>query len=222
MQTVRIRNWDKWQSYRRDRGQPPWIKIQRALIRDPQWVALSDAQRGQLVAIWVLAADRDGVIPASPSLLQKLCYMDSEPDINLFMDHGFIERDATVTPIRRQHDCLEAEAEAETKADSLPSVGNARGRATRLPEDFELTDVRRLVAEAEKLPAERTFAKFRDYWLAASGAKARKHDWDATWRNWCRTEADRSRGSNGTVVPRKTKYEEMMERMQADIAEAEK
>lgn len=64
-------------------------------------------------------------------------------------------------------------------------------RATRLPDDFSLTEERRLVAEAERLPAERTFAKFCDYWRAAQGAKARKLDWDATWRNWCRNERDR-------------------------------
>jgi hypothetical protein len=84
----------------------------------------------------------------------------------------------------------------EIKTDSLPSVGKARKRAARLPEDFNLTDERRAVAEAEKVPAERTFAKFCDHWLAASGQSSRKLDWDAAWRNWCRTEADRSRGSS--------------------------
>lgn len=87
--------------------------------------------------------------------------------------------------------------------------------ATRLPEDFALTPERQAVAEAEKLPADRTFAKFCDYWRAASGAKARKHDWDATWRNWCRSEADRSRGNGsprGTSPERKlTRYEQMQE-----------
>jgi hypothetical protein len=69
------------------------------------------------------------------------------------------------------------------------------------------------VAEAETLPAERTFEKFRNYWLAASGAKARKHDWDATWRNWCLTEADRSRGSGkGAATPRLTRYEQSIGR----------
>jgi hypothetical protein len=102
-------------------------------------------------------------------------------------------------------------ADSNTNTDtSLPSVGSARKRASRLTDDFDLTDERKLVAEAENLPAERTFAKFRDYWLAASGAKARKHDWDATWRNWCRTEADRSRG-NSRTSSRKTRYEELME-----------
>lgn len=34
-------------------------------------------------------------------------------------------------------------------------------------------------------------AKFRDYWPAQPGSKALKTDWEATWRNWCRTEAER-------------------------------
>lgn len=105
--TLKIRNWDRWQSYRKDRGQPPWIKIHRRLMRHPSWVSLSDAQRGQLVAIWMLAADQHGVIPASASLIRKLCFMDSDPDLNLFIESDFIERgqhDAISTPERRQHD----------------------------------------------------------------------------------------------------------------------
>jgi len=63
--------------------------------------------------------------------------------------------------------------------------------AQRIPESFNLTIERRAVAEAEgiKDPA-REMAKFKDYWSAASGANARKHDWDATWRNWCRKAAE--------------------------------
>jgi hypothetical protein len=74
--------------------------------------------------------------------------------------------------------------------------------AIRIPENFELTAERRAVAEAEKLPADRTFASFVDYWHAASGAKARKHDWDAAWRIWCRKEADfKPSGKNGHGKP---------------------
>lgn len=46
------------------------------------------------------------------------------------------------------------------------------------------------MADAEGVDPERTFATFRDYWRAKGGASARKLDWDATWRNWCRKEAD--------------------------------
>jgi len=118
MSTLKIRNWEKWQSYRADRGQPPWIKIHRCVMRNPEWVALTDAQRGHLVAIWLLAADHDGVIPASPAIIRKLCYLDDEPDLKLLMGHGFIEPDANVTPDRRQHDVPETETEAETEAET--------------------------------------------------------------------------------------------------------
>lgn len=91
MSTLIIHNWDKWQSYRSDRGQPPWIKIHRECMRNIEWVGLSDAQRGQLVAIWLLAADRNGVIPASPSIIKKLCHLDTEPDLNMFIEQGFID-----------------------------------------------------------------------------------------------------------------------------------
>jgi len=86
-------------------------------MRDPEWISLSDAQRGQLVAMWLLAADRNGVIPASPKLIQKLCYLESEPDLQAFISLGFIERDATMTPCERQGDALET----ETETDFLPS-----------------------------------------------------------------------------------------------------
>ncbi len=87
-----------------------------------------------------------------------------------------------------------ARATTPVAVTETPSAGKT---ATRLPADFELSSERRAVAVAERLDAERTFAKFRDYWLAKSGPHARKLDWDATWRNWCRNETDRNGGSNG-------------------------
>lgn len=116
---LKIRNWDKWQSYRRDRGQPPWIKVHRCMMRNLEWVMLSDAERGQLVAIWLLAADHDGVIPASPAAVQKLCHMSAEPDLEKFMDQGFIERGDIVTSKRRQGDAPETETETETDSCAL-------------------------------------------------------------------------------------------------------
>lgn len=53
------------------------------------------------------------------------------------------------------------------------------------------------MAEAEKADPEREFANFTDHWRSASGAKARKHDWDATWRLWCRRAADFKPRVNG-------------------------
>jgi hypothetical protein len=68
-----------------------------------------------------------------------------------------------------------------------------------LPENFELTPKRRAIAEAEKADPEREFANFTDHWRSASGAKARKHDWDATWRIWCRRAVDFKPHVNGVA-----------------------
>lgn len=125
--TLRIRNWDRWQSYRKDRGQPPWIKIHRQLMRDQNWVALTDAQRGQLVAIWMLAADRGGVIPASAAMVRKLCFMDSDPDLNLFIEKEFLERrhdDANMASERRHDDQPEKRRGEEIREEEIREEKN--------------------------------------------------------------------------------------------------
>jgi len=46
---------------------------------------------------------------------------------------------------------------------------------------------------AEKIPPDvdvlEETQKFRDYWVAAPGARGVKLDWEATWRNWMRNAA---------------------------------
>lgn len=127
---MQIRNWDRWQSYRKDRGMPPWIKIHRALMRDPNWVGLSDAQRGQLVSIWMLGADRDGIIPDDPAVIRKLCFMDTEPDLNIFKKLGFLEGcqdGVTLASTGCQHDAPEksrVEKIREEGADAPPLSEN--------------------------------------------------------------------------------------------------
>jgi hypothetical protein len=80
------------------------------------------------------------------------------------------------------------------KKDSLRSSKERLGY--RLRDDFDLTPERRAIAVDEKLDPQRTFAQFTDHWRASSGANARKRDWDAAWRNWCRNAHDRN-GGNG-------------------------
>lgn len=88
---LHIHDWNDHQTYRHDRGQPPWIKVYRDLVRNPKWVSLTDAQRGQLVSLWILAADSCGWVQDDPAFLKKICYMDSVPDLDLFISLGFVD-----------------------------------------------------------------------------------------------------------------------------------
>ena len=118
MNYLKVKNWEKWQSYRNDRGQPPWIKIHRRILRNPEWVSLSDAEKGQLISIWLLAADKDGLIPDSPALIQKLCLLSKPPNLNKFIGLDFVSSggcrdDDNLTPNGSQDDQPKAEAKAE-------------------------------------------------------------------------------------------------------------
>lgn len=90
MEYIKIVNWKRWQTWRSDRGQPPWIKLHRVLLRNPEWNSLSDGEKGQLVCMWILAADKGGKIPADPHVIATLCYLDELPDLERFQNLGFI------------------------------------------------------------------------------------------------------------------------------------
>ncbi len=70
--------------------------------------------------------------------------------------------------------------------------------ASRLPDDWmpSLDDAQFCSKERPDLTIDGTASRFKDYWIAQPGAKGRKLDWHATWRNWVRNEkAPLARGS---------------------------
>ncbi|WP_211475183.1 helix-turn-helix domain-containing protein, partial [Collimonas humicola] len=76
-------------------------------------------------------------------------------------------------------------------------------RGSRLPSDWKLLGKHAKAAleiEPKWTEAEIRMIgdKFKDHWIAASGASASKLDWDATWRNWCRNEQQRGNVSRMT------------------------
>lgn len=71
---------------------------------------------------------------------------------------------------------------------------------SRLPTDWVLPDEWRGWAERERPDVDvlRESRVFADYWVGQAGAKGRKADWQATWRNWIRRAQGRPRaGPNG-------------------------
>jgi hypothetical protein len=99
-----------------------------------------------------------------------------------------------------------SDTNAYTNTDKTLEKRAARApTAKRLPEDFLMSIEREKVAEKEGVSnITREFERFRDYWRAASGAPARKHDWDAAWRNWCRKAADLKPQRRDDFVPERT------------------
>lgn len=79
-------------------------------------------------------------------------------------------------------------------AQGAPATPAAKAiRGTRLPQDWflpkawgewALKDTPHWTVDIVRLESE----KFRDHWHAKSGKDATKNDWEAAWRNWCRSD----------------------------------
>lgn len=90
----------------------------------------------------------------------------------------------------------------ETPPNQEPLTKNHKpkeSRGTRLTEEWRPSpeDIAFCKANRQDLKVSEVFQRFRDYWIAQPGAKGRKADWPATWRNWVRNEKAGPGGISG-------------------------
>ena len=86
------------------------------------------------------------------------------------------------------------------EADKSKSIAPKGAVAIRLPVNFAVTDEIRQWASDERLPSpDDHIGAFRDYWNAMPGAKAKKLDWPATFRNWLRRTVEYRSNGNGEL-----------------------
>lgn len=91
----------------------------------------------------------------------------------------------TLSPTEREG------APAPTVA-TAPTPKQAQGH--RLPEAWtpDPQVAERMAQEAPHVDLRREHDKFTDYWNSQPGAKGRKTDWNAVWRNWIRRAAEQA------------------------------
>lgn len=100
MKYLRVRNWERWQTFRNDRGPPPWIKLYRDLLHDVEFIALTASQRGELVSIWLLAGAKNGRVPYDASWIKQQAGLRRVPDLDWFIERGFFVLESIIeTPI---------------------------------------------------------------------------------------------------------------------------
>jgi len=90
-----------------------------------------------------------------------------------------------------------APAEGSSSKKELTEQKKVRERSpngSRLPKDFvpKLGIAKDAGLTREEFDVE--IAKFKDHWTAKAGKDARKADWQATWRNWCRRAVEYRKG----------------------------
>ena len=98
-------------------------------------------------------------------------------------------KDQTQPNATEREQSLEKRREEKIREEEKKKEHRA-ANATRLPADWmpSTEDIDFCRSQRPDLLPEETANRFRDYWIAAPGAKGRKADWAATWRNWVRNE----------------------------------
>ena len=106
--------------------------------------------------------------------------------------HGPTNADAN--PTDPTHTASDSDSDSTTARAKSKSVASPTG--SRLPADWVPSDADVEFAKRERPDVDwfKEAEKFRDYWRGQAGAKGRKADWPATWRNWIR-RADAPKGA---------------------------
>ena len=89
--------------------------------------------------------------------------------------------------------CCSTLRDLPTSAAKATPAASRTPRGQRLPQDWALPKAwgDEAMAEFSGWTVEKVrleAAKFRDHWVAKAGKDAVKMDWNATWRNWCRSD----------------------------------
>jgi hypothetical protein len=111
-------------------------------------------------------------------------------------------QEGTVTPQRDFQDLSQnrksrpsGDSNLDTKTTTVvsasPSAQPNREKAARLPDDWKLPKTWGQWAldnfEVSANDVRGVASVFKDHWIAKTGKDAVKRDWEATWRNWCRS-----------------------------------
>lgn len=130
---MRVKDWQKFQHYKR--RNPPWIKLHKALLDDPEFHALPPLASKVLAMCWLVASENDGNLPAITKLAFRL-RMDSEALAQELskLSHWLIE-DASVVLAERLHDAT-PETETETKKKEAIGAKKVRTYSAEFDQQF--------------------------------------------------------------------------------------
>lgn len=120
---LKPKNWMKFQHYK-DRN-PPWIKLHKEMLNDPDFMSLSLACIGLAQLLWLLASEsKTGEIDASEKKLTfrlRKPWSEIKKNLNTLIDSGFfvVLADARGVLAYDTESCSEGETETETETERL-------------------------------------------------------------------------------------------------------
>lgn len=113
------------------------------------------------------------------------------------------EKDAYALP--EQSASNAEERRGDKKSQKQASSRKRADRAQRLPDGWTPDDEPELAAKlgVNQQHIRRELERFTDYWISQPGARGRKVNWQATWRNWLRRSVEIQSGGKTADAPRR-------------------
>ena len=108
---MQIKNWHKFQHFKNRR--PPWIKLYRDLLDDPEWHDINPISAKYLVMLWLIASEDHGNLPSVKKLAFRLRCSEKQTE-SILSTLGHWLDIAVISPGYRD-DTPEGEGERETE-----------------------------------------------------------------------------------------------------------
>ena len=61
--SYKIRNWENYQHFKNGSRNPPWIKLYKDLLNNPEWHELDGDSCKVLIMLWMVASEDHGRLP---------------------------------------------------------------------------------------------------------------------------------------------------------------
>lgn len=120
--TTRIKGWDKFQHFKDRR--PPWIKLYRDILDDPEWFALDPEASKALVMLWLIASETEGYLPDINKISFRLrISVEKAKSLILDLSHWLEQDDISVISPGYQVDTPETETEKNIYSSSPGADG---------------------------------------------------------------------------------------------------
>ena len=190
----RIKNWRKFQHFKNRR--PPWVKLYRELLDDPEWHDLDPAAAKFLVTLWLLASEdekQEGRLPDPKTIAFRLRLTEKEVKQRLAQVSNWLDQDdiTTISP-RYQDGPPETETETETEGETEKKTGKIL-----LPDSWKPSASHYELAKKKGLPMEAVDEAADEMRSWSLGNGERRTNWDWVFNNWLRRNADRRKNGFG-------------------------
>ncbi len=150
-QFIQVVDFDKFQHYR-DRT-PPWIKLHRSILDDWRLLELPEADRWQLLGLYLLASECDNLIPYRPAWIKQRLSLTRPIALKTLIALKYVrllEHDASGTEVESTL-LAEPETSASPRARAESRVEKSREEESIYISHGEFGNCRLLAEEHEKL-----------------------------------------------------------------------